>query len=248
MSFRLKRKTRVLIRRRALYLLLGFLMVGHFLNDLPEEYFRIEQIVFLVLVSLAFVAGSFTVATNARISRWAWALLIVTVFTRLYAHFVPQMLYQVAANTTSLIFIGFVTMRISGRVFDRSKVTSDKIAGAVTIYLLFGLFFATIFTLTELIAPRSFNFATPPHSFYLMHREMVYFSFITLTTVGFGDVTALTGIARSFSILEACVGVLFPNILIARLVSLEIMQSQRRTMLTREQARKLVGAKKLESP
>jgi uncharacterized membrane protein len=76
------------------------------------------------------------------------------------------------------------------------------------------------------VDPGAFNFPAVSDEGTLMSK-LVYFSFTTLTTVGYGDVTAVNTAARSLALLEALTGQLFPAILIARLVSLEVSHRQK---------------------
>lgn len=88
------------------------------------------------------------------------------------------------------------------------------------MYLLLGLIWAQTYVLIEAFSPGSF---TPMPSYHgIEWTSFLYFSFVTLTTVGYGDITAITPIARSLAIAEAIAGHLFSIILITRLVSLEL--------------------------
>ena len=99
------------------------------------------------------------------------------------------------------------------------------IQGAIATYIMIALFWSHVYLLFELVVPGSFSSDKLPLSGEKAFQTMLYFSSITLTTVGFGDVLPVHSFARSLVCLEAFIGVLYPTILIARLVSLEI-QSQ----------------------
>jgi Ion channel len=87
-------------------------------------------------------------------------------------------------------------------------------------YLLLGLLWGVWYEIIELLQPGSFAVASQKAQAGL--PQLAYFSFTTLTTLGFGDIVPLSPLARSLVILEALVGQLFPVILIARLVTMEI--------------------------
>ena len=103
--------------------------------------------------------------------------------------------------------------------------------GAIAVYLLLGLMFALVFALISLVDPTAFDLSvldldTDPRSrLDRMLGQFSYFSFIMLTTVGFGDVTPLSGLAKQFAVFEGLIGQLYPAILLARLVSMELAQS-----------------------
>jgi len=103
------------------------------------------------------------------------------------------------------------------------------IRGAVAAYLLLGLTFAFAYEMITLKWPDAFTFANArPTMPDALISHFVYFSFVTLTTLGYGDVTPNHPIARSLVTVEALIGQLFPAILLARLVSLELLHEERR--------------------
>jgi hypothetical protein len=97
------------------------------------------------------------------------------------------------------------------------------VQGAVAAYVLFGITWSILYQLLDLCLPTAFSFSATPGMTPAEQREtFAYFSFVTMTTLGYGDVTAVHPIARMFVVLEALVGQLYPATLLARLVSLEI--------------------------
>jgi hypothetical protein len=114
-------------------------------------------------------------------------------------------------------------------VFRDGPITNDRIAGAVAVYLLLGQIWVHVYMLISCLSPGAFHFVQAPATSFDLWEKLIYFSFSTLTTVGFGDVTALRQAARSAALLEALTGQLFPAILIARLVSMEIESRHDRT-------------------
>jgi hypothetical protein len=106
-------------------------------------------------------------------------------------------------------------------------VTIFRIAGAVVVYLLLGQVWVNLYWLLESLRPGSFHFVSPASPSDLLGR-LVYFSYETLTTAAYGDVTPLTPIARSAANLEGLTGQLFPAILIGRLVGMEIESRRER--------------------
>jgi voltage-gated potassium channel Kch len=105
------------------------------------------------------------------------------------------------------------------QVFRQGPITFHRIQGAIAAYLLLGLAWANAYDLIELARPGALRF---PEGGGPTPIRLVYFSFVTLTTVGYGDITPIHPAARSLAIAEALVGQLFPAILIGRLVSMEI--------------------------
>jgi voltage-gated potassium channel len=132
-------------------------------------------------------------------------------------------------------FLLYITIMILTQVLSTSRVTLDTIAGAMCSYCLIGLAWAFVYRVMFVINPHAFVFA--PGSFHIFENNtrtepqllnFAYYSFATLTTTGFGDITPALGISRAISVLEAVAGQFFIAILIARLVSLEIIHSMGR--------------------
>jgi hypothetical protein len=93
--------------------------------------------------------------------------------------------------------------------------------GAVAGYLLLSIVFAIAYNLVEYLHPGSFQMpSAPARSAGRLNQAFYYFSVVTLTTAGFGDITAVNPFARTLVMMEALIGQLYPAILIARLVSL----------------------------
>lgn len=126
-----------------------------------------------------------------------------------------------AANTlrlaiaTSLINAVFMALSIHfiiKEIFSRKIITVDAIKGGIVVYLLLGLLWFELYRLINWLIPHSFS---SNEEFQLLH-----FSFITLSTVGYGDVLPISKFAKMLADLEGIIGVLYPTIFIARLVSL----------------------------
>ncbi len=119
-----------------------------------------------------------------------------------------------AAELVSLLLLLLVVL---GQTFRAGPVTGHRIQGGIAAYLLLGLLWAQAYALVETLHPRSFSGAIDVAS---GHRSFVYFSFVTLTTVGYGDILPVHPAARSLAMLEAVTGPLYIAILLARIVSL----------------------------
>src|SRR5208337_1410535 len=132
-----------------------------------------------------------------------------------------------AALTTglSLIYLGILLAVVIAQVFRDGPVTAHRIRGAIVIYLLLGVMWAFTYQVVALTIPQAFRLpegliAGEPDA---LRRELTYFSVVTLTTTGYGDITAVHPVARTLVMLEALVGQLYPAIVLAWLVSLAIM-------------------------
>jgi hypothetical protein len=120
-----------------------------------------------------------------------------------------------------LPFSLFVIYRMAKYVFKGGKVTSDRLQGAVCIYLLLGYLWADLYMVLDRLGPGAFRFSTDvAESAGQVYRELIYFSYVTLTTLGYGDTAPVSSCARSLAILEGICGVLFMGIAIARMAGM----------------------------
>jgi hypothetical protein len=131
----------------------------------------------------------------------------------------PYDLHMVAAAWLILsITLGAVVGRA---VFAPGAVTYHRIVGAVLLYLLIALTFVALFVFVGLVIPKAFSGLVFEDNASFA-SSAIYFSFVTLTTVGYGDIVPVHPIARSLCNLEAICGQLYPATLLARIVTLEV--------------------------
>jgi hypothetical protein len=120
---------------------------------------------------------------------------------------------------TSLLSLLLLLGIVLTQTLRRGPVTFHRIQGAVAAYLLLGVLWAHAFSLLAIVRPGAFSGAVNAGD---GPRAWLYFSFVTLTTMGYGDVLPVHPVARSLAVLEAVVGPLYLAILVARLVSLAV--------------------------
>src|SRR5271157_53362 len=123
----------------------------------------------------------------------------------------------------STVLVIFILLR---QVFAVGPVTASRIQGAIAVYLAFGIAWAHAFHITAVLNPGSFS--TTTHELTNV-TDWVYFSFVTLTTVGYGDIVPVKPIARSLATGEAITGQLYLAVLLAHLVSVRVSDSGRET-------------------
>jgi Ion channel len=141
---------------------------------------------------------------------------------RWMAYFTRTPALQLWSDVWTLVGVLVIALVLLAQVFRQGPVTSYRIQGAIAVYLLFGMGWAHAYHITELLHPGSFN---PPGAMSNV-GDWAYYSFVTLTTVGYGDITAVRPIARALSMGEALTGQLYLAVLIARLVAMEVVSWQ----------------------
>jgi hypothetical protein len=123
---------------------------------------------------------------------------------------------------TQWLSVSAFSLVIARTVFGSGRVTFHRVQGAVLLYLNFALMFFTIYRLISVLSPGAFSNLPQNGSDYGSGATLLYFSFTTLTTLGYGDIVPVHPLARSFANLEGVIGQLYPATLLARLVSLEL--------------------------
>lgn len=147
------------------------------------------------------------------------------------SHFFQVELLWHIGVINGIVFFMYIAMVLLKRVVNSEHVTQDTIFGAISVYLLIGISWGLIYAVIESLTPGAF-------SVQLQHSDVdsqivypgaisifIYYSFVTMTTLGYGDIVPLTNVARTVSIFEAVLGQLFLAILIARLVGLRIQHA-----------------------
>jgi hypothetical protein len=121
------------------------------------------------------------------------------------------------ATILAILVIAFVLL---AQIFREGRVTHVRIQGAIAVYLLFGIAYAHGYHIIGILHPGAF---AAPAGELTLPSDWVYFSFVTLTTVGYGDITPIIPVARALAIGEALVGQLYLAIMVARLVAMELV-------------------------
>jgi len=193
------------------------------------------SVMLALLVLLVFVLPPFTVASEERgplvdvaltlllaagvtglqVRAWTRAALLLTAVAAMSVRLMPATSAQVVA-LSSLVSLGLMAAVVLYQTFRGSDVSIHHVQGAVAAYLLLGLVWAAAYALVAALHPGAFA----SNVSLQQDRSFVYFSFVTLTTVGFGDVTPVHPTARSLVVLEALTGQLYPAVLLARIVTL----------------------------
>ena len=105
-----------------------------------------------------------------------------------------------------------------GKIFTQTKVTADIIRGGIAVYFLLGIFWACLYRLLLQFDPQALAITNYNGEF----STIIYFSFTTLTTLGYGDIVPLTWQARILTVFESTIGQIYMTVLIARLVGLHL--------------------------
>lgn len=147
----------------------------------------------------------------------------------------------------TLSFLAVCTSSILFDVILHAKVTLETLRGVVCAYFMIAFFFAYIYYLIEYIIPGSFHLISRDVSFITFSRnlsEMMYFSFVTLLTIGYGDITPTLNVSQTTVVVEGIIGQFYVAILVARIVSVYSFFAERDLL---KKAIKKVSVKKSKS-
>ena len=117
-----------------------------------------------------------------------------------------------------LSFFIFTAVKTAKQVLFTGEIDGNKILGAICLYLLLGLIWAVTYTLLQLEFPNSFQVMSGQKEWFTLFPDFIYFSFVTITTLGFGDISPTLPVARFLVYLEAIIGQFYLAILVASLV------------------------------
>jgi hypothetical protein len=156
----------------------------------------------------------------------ALVLAIAVLGTKWSGYVVDNAMLLLVNYGLGVIFFALTACLLLADVLSKGAVTADKIYGALCVYLLIGLTWGFMFLTLEGFQPGSFLFGQARSSGIEKDpATLVYFSFVTLSTVGYGDITPLSPPARAFAFMEAIIGQIYLAVLVARLVGLHIASS-----------------------
>jgi voltage-gated potassium channel len=191
--------------------LLLFIGLAPFLKNLVRLRLLLDILFFVV-----FLTAIYTVSQNRRQAILV-SLLALPVFIATWLSYgkASQGLL-VTSHIFSIIFLAVAIVLILQFVIRAQSVTPNIIYAAIVVYLLIGITWSVMYSFLEFIVPGSFNniSATLSDGIY----DFTYYSFVTLTTLGYGDIYPLNDQARALVILEAIIGQFYIAVLIARLV------------------------------
>jgi hypothetical protein len=202
--------------------LLVLLLANFFLLELVDDP-RWGAIGSTLLSAAALVVAISDPDDEVGLRPWHWALVIVCVALAPVVFFAD---YASIVGLTYLLPAGLLvtaTLPVTlSRVVHHRRVTFETVLGALCAYVLFGLLFAFCFLAIADLRDAPF-FAQPgPHE----QSEYLYFSFVALTTLGFGDLSPAVGLPQALTVLEALFGSIFLVTLVARLVTLWVRQDE----------------------
>ena len=179
------------------------------------------HLILSVLFTVVLIAAVFAVANRKRSLAIALVLAVPAITARWINQVRPDLVHPAVFLVCALVLLAFVIGHLLYFVLRAPVVTVEVLCASIAAYLMLGLTWTVAYWLVDQLTPGgAFSFNTPRGSRSMNGFTGFYFSFITLSTVGYGDITPVSQAARWLAAMEAMTGSLYVAVLIARLVSL----------------------------
>jgi hypothetical protein len=207
------------LRRFSTVQLLIVLALLFFFFPFVEEVKGGDLIVSLLL-SLVLLSAVLAVSDRRSVLLIALVLAIPAIAGRWINHFRPDLVHPAVFLTAALVLVAFVVVNLLRFVWRAPSVNIEVLCASISAYLMLGLMWTMAYWLVDRLTPGAFAFNTNAGRQSMNGFNAFYFSFVTLSTVGYGDITPVSKVARMLAAMEAMTGLLYVAVLIARLVAL----------------------------
>ena len=198
-----------------LILLLAMLMGVPFIGDDSGLRFVVDM-----LVSGIFIAAMYAISDKKYNVLLALFLIIPMLVDMWADYFTSADRTLVVSQICSIFFLGFAIFHVVNFIFKQKEVTPEIIFASVVVYLLMALLWSNIYQLLETFAPGSFEM--PGGQIQNDRILFLYFSLVTITTLGYGDMTPLTDRAAGLATVEALIGQIYLVVMVAWLVGMHV--------------------------
>ena len=216
--------TRDAIKKRAKYILIMIILLN-VLYPITSDGSVVSLIVFEVLYAGLFAVAIFITSDNPRHVRWFISIAVIWLVMAVIWALDPTNFWKIQISSFTLVIFHIMILWVMLRyIFTSPSVTADVLYASAAVYFLLSFLFVPIYGMLETASPGSFvdtTLAAP-----VRWQQFAYYSLITLSTAGYGDILPVSQWARMLAGFEAAIGVLYVAILMARLVSL--YEAQRR--------------------
>jgi hypothetical protein len=175
------------------------------------------------VLSIVCLSSLYAIRPNKHIVRVA-AILSIPFLVSIWSNraFDSETLIRIM-NFLGFLVLALVAICVLIHIFEERQVTADLICASIVVYLIIGLVWGFAYGLLDSLQPGSFSI--PEGKLEDSRLLLLYYSFVSLTTLGYGDVTPMTAPASFLSLIEAVVGQMYVAVLVARLVGVNISQS-----------------------
>lgn len=209
--------------------ILVFLVLFLVSSYLLDQYY-IAKVISLFSISLLFLSGVLSVYHRPLAKLLFGAVALLTSGFIWGDFFFPDAGLRMARVLAGMFSVGFLGVLVLSHVFSQGAITYHRICGAIAVYLFMAFIWSDIYLLIYAFDHEAIKL--PPQalsgSFEKMQGYMIYFSVVTVTTLGYGDILPISPGARLAVMLQALLGQLYPTVMLAWLVSMEILTRTRK--------------------
>lgn len=184
------------------------------------EELRFGDLLEAVLLTLVMVFAVVVVGGRRKVLIVALVLLAPALAGKWINHIRPDLLHPAVFLAASVVFFGFAVARLLAFIVQAPRVDANVLCAGVAGFLLLGLLWVPAYDAVAQLNPHAFNLPSAPGAPSTLDGfSAFYFSFITLCTVGYGDISPVSKVARMLAVMEAITGLFYMAVLISRLVS-----------------------------
>jgi hypothetical protein len=202
--------------------LLVLLLANFFVIELVTDA-RWGAVASILLAAAALIVAISDPDAGEGLETWHWILIGVCVALAPIVLLVTSSSVLGVAYLVPVGLLASATLPVTlSRIVHHKRVTAETILGATCAYILFGLLFAFVYLALGELRDAPFFAQPAPHE----ASEYIYFSFVALTTLGFGDLSPAVGLPQALTVIEALLGSVFLVTLVARLVTLWVRQDE----------------------
>ena len=198
-----------------LIMLLSLIVVTPFIGD----YSGLRIVVHMVATG-TFIAAMYAISEKKQHLILALFLVVPAIVTLWIDYFAHVTWSHVVSDICGVLFFGFAIVIIANFIRRQNEVTVEMIFAAVVVYLLMAMLWADLYRLLETLSPGSFEM--PDGDIQNDRILFLYFSLVTISTLGYGDMTPLTDRAAGLASVEAITGQMYLVVLVAWLVGMHV--------------------------
>jgi voltage-gated potassium channel len=208
-----------LLRFSAVELLISLVVL--FVSSAFLEYLRYGDLYEGLLMTVVMILAVLAVGGNRRTLLVATLLVMPALLGKWSNHLWPKVVPSEFYLSAYLVFLVFVVSRLLHFILRAPRVNGEVLCAGISGYLMLGLVWVVAYLLVSRMVPDAFTFsAGAPAQQAMTGFTAFYFSFATLTTIGYGDISPVANVARMLSVMEAVTGMFYITLVISRLVAL----------------------------
>jgi len=183
---------------------------------------RVLNLFFMLII----FSGVLTISDNSRPLLISLSLALLAIIFRWLHYFYLFDLWEILEHSSNILFWVYLSVHMLRFILHQRIITAELIYAALAVYFIFGLAWASIYQLLAISNPAAFSISSSDTSTQNFMFQMWYFSMVTLTTLGYGDISPASMMARVFVVLEAITGQFYIAVLIASLIGRSVAQEK----------------------